>query len=231
VLLTFRPIKTWPDGWQDPNRNRLTNPFKATYSDTLNLLEREARAVNTISATLQVDASDRDCRLDGQLRANARVGHPGVILTLETKSLGTLVYACDRFLAVSYRRHLDAWQVNLRAIALGMEALRKVDRYGIAERGQQYAGYRELGAGTPLGPGKMTVEAAARFLIEHGEWGGEPADVDMIITAAGDTTGPGPDVLRGYFRHAAKKLHPDAGGDPALFARLKEAMELLGGAA
>ena len=34
------------------------------------------------------------------------------------------------------------WQHNLRSIALGLEALRAVDRYGISRRGQQYAGFR-----------------------------------------------------------------------------------------
>ena len=34
------------------------------------------------------------------------------------------------------------WQHNLRSIALGLEALRAVDRYGISRRGEQYAGFR-----------------------------------------------------------------------------------------
>jgi hypothetical protein len=34
------------------------------------------------------------------------------------------------------------WQDNLRAVALGLEALRRVERYGIAQRGEQYAGWR-----------------------------------------------------------------------------------------
>jgi hypothetical protein len=46
-----------------------------------------------------------------------------------------LLYACDRF----WR-----WQHNLRAIALGLEALRLVERYGIGDAHQQYAGYRAL---------------------------------------------------------------------------------------
>lgn len=39
------------------------------------------------------------------------------------------------------------WQDNVRAIALGMEALRKVERYGITELDQQYAGFMQLNAG------------------------------------------------------------------------------------
>lgn len=220
MILTFRPIKVWPDGWQDPRRQRSSSPFRATHSDTLQLLDRELRHLGATTVTLQVDASERDCRLDGQLRADAKVRHPGVILTIETKKFGTLVYPCDAFTGVSWSStRLDGWQANLRAIALGLEALRKVERYGIAERGQQYAGYRELPSGIALGSA-MTVEAAARFLIEHGEWGGEDATVDDILTADRQ-------VLVDYFRHAAKKLHPDQGGDPELFRKLTEARDLL----
>lgn len=38
------------------------------------------------------------------------------------------------------------WQINLRAIALGLEALRKLDRYGITSRGEQYTGWRAIEA-------------------------------------------------------------------------------------
>ena len=31
---------------------------------------------------------------------------------------------------------------NLRSIALGLKALRAVDRYGVSRRGEQYAGFR-----------------------------------------------------------------------------------------
>lgn len=34
------------------------------------------------------------------------------------------------------------WQHNVRSIALGLESLRAVDRYGITRRGEQYAGFR-----------------------------------------------------------------------------------------
>lgn len=44
-----------------------------------------------------------------------------------------LVYATD---VCAY------WQHNVRSIALGLDALRAVDRYGISKRGQQYAGFR-----------------------------------------------------------------------------------------
>lgn len=147
----------------------------------------------------------RDCRLDGQLRADARPSHPGVILTIDTRKHGTLVYSTDRF---------DHWKANLRAIALGLEALRKVERYGIANRGQQYAGYRELPSGIALGSA-MTIEDAARFIAEQA-WPGDAIDEQEVL-----------DDLDTAYRAAAKRLHPDAGGDPEMFRRLTVARDLL----
>lgn len=63
---------------------------------------------------------------------------------------------------------------NLRAITLGLEKLRRLDEYGITARGQQYAGFRELGSGgTPLASG-MTVREA----------------VDVLLDGAGATNSP-----------------------------------------
>jgi hypothetical protein len=219
MILAFRPIKEWPEGWKTPGRPRADSPFRATYSDTLEVLDRELRSLEAKDAFLQVDASTRDLRLDGQLRADARVDHPGVILTVDTRKLGTLTYSCDRYVRPSYRSKAGpSWQHNLRAIALGLEALRTVERYGIAERGQQYAGYRELPSGIAV-PAAMTAEAAADLLVEHGEWGGESGNPDDLIDD--------PTVAAAYFRSAAKRHHPDVGGDPELFRRLLSAKELL----
>ncbi len=219
MILTFRPIKVWPDGW--PRSSPQWSPFKATYADTLRLLDRELDALGATAATLQVDADENQIRLDGQLRADARVRNQGVILTIETAKHGTLVYACDEFESPTYRGR-PHWHENLRAIALGLEALRKVERYGIANRGQQYAGYRELGSGTPMGPATMTAEEAARLLADESIE--SPLSGRPCFTAA--------EVLAGKwgaaYRIAAKRHHPDTGGDPALFRRLTQARDLLG---
>lgn len=54
--ITFRPIAEWPPGWQDANRAklRLPPPFSATYTDTLNVLDRELNAIGTTNAHLQL---------------------------------------------------------------------------------------------------------------------------------------------------------------------------------
>ena len=209
MLLTFRPIKQWPEGW--PRTSPKWTPFKASYSSTLKLLDRELEALGTRSAMLQVDASERDVRLDGQLRGDAKVGNQGVILTIDTAQHGTLVYACDEF---ENERGGTHWHENLRAIALGLEALRKVERYGIANRGQQYAGYRELPSGIALGRA-MSFEEAARFVARQA-WPDAEIDEQEVI-----------DDLDTAFRAAAKRLHPDQGGDPDLFRKLTEARDII----
>jgi hypothetical protein len=56
-----------------------------------------------------------------------------------------------------------AERMNARAIALGLEALRKVDRYRITKRGEQYTGWSALPPATPMGAAKMTADDALEF--------------------------------------------------------------------
>lgn len=42
MILTFRPIATWPEGWPHNGSGKST-PFSATYSATLGLLDDELR--------------------------------------------------------------------------------------------------------------------------------------------------------------------------------------------
>ena len=221
MILTYRPIKAWPEGW--PRESPKWTPFKSTFRDTLQLLDRELDAIGATAVTLQVDTSERNIRTDGQLRGDAKITNQGVILTIETRAHGTLVYQCDEFERVGGRG--ESWRENLRAIALGLEALRKVERYGIANRGQQYAGYRELPSGIAMGAAVMTVEQAAAFIAEHAiesPISGRPAFTAEEILS-------NPMRTKAAFAIAAKRLHPDAGGDPALFRKLTEARSVIEG--
>jgi hypothetical protein len=211
VILSFRPIDQWPDGWRSA-KVRKPNPFRSTYRDTLKLLDFELDKLQARDAFLQVDAEPRDLRLDGQLRAAARVNHPGVILTIDTRRHGVLVYPCDTFEG-RYSDDPPDWQINLRAIAQGLEALRKVERYGIADRGQQYAGFGALPPARAMGAA-MTVEEAGRLLADEA-WGPDVDPQEAI------------DDLDGAYRAAVKRHHPDVGGDPAMFRRLTDARDLI----
>lgn len=207
VPYTIRPIDSWPG---EQTRNRRVSQFAATRLTTLDQLDRELRYLGAKNVSLLMAVTHDDIRLDGHLRANARPSHPGVVVAFDSKH-GPLKYAVDTF--------TDAWD-NLRAIALGLEALRKVDRYGVTKRGEQYSGWKQIGSGgTPMPAASMSLEDAARMLAVHGlEDAHESTTAQMMVDPA---------MQRDAYKRAAKRLHPDKGGDPAEFQRLQAARELL----
>lgn len=153
--LTVRPISIWP-GPATPAHERRESPFRGTVkvqtddgeryrrrntpmATTAKDLRRELEAIRATDPVLRLAVTDGDLRLsDGFPKARSVLEHPGVVVTLVARGVRgqpTLTYAVDSFLT---------WQDNLRAIALGMEAQRKLKRYGIAQSDQQYVGYRAL---------------------------------------------------------------------------------------
>lgn len=178
---------------------------------TLDELDRELNQLGIDVAILQVDTvSARDIRIDGFLRADAKTATPAVVLTFE-KSVwnGTMwidapvTFACDAF---------TTWQDNLRAITLGMEALRRVERYGITAAGQQYRGFTALPSSTvPV----LSTTQAADVLAKR-----SLATVSVILARVDDA--------RAAYRSARAKAHPDAGGSASEFNLVEEAGRVLG---
>lgn len=182
--LTVRPLPAWPY----PERPRRNDLFQATYSQTLEKLEDEIRRIRggEVIIGLVVDAAA--IRLDGRLRADARPSHAGVELSFEVPGRGRLVFHTD-----AYRGYADSWQSNLRAIALGLEALRAVDRYGITSTAEQYAGFLQLTTSQPSADrGRQLVEEAGgvrqALMKHHPDQGGDPrqfADVQAYRQLVG----------------------------------------------
>jgi hypothetical protein len=196
---TVRPLGPW----LRPTITRRDSKFKAAWSDTLNLLDREIWHLGARSWILQVDVSDRWIRNDGGLYATARPNSPAVRVVFDSRH-GTLTYSCDRFWD---------WRDNVRAVALSLEALRKVDRYGVADSGEQYRGWAEL----PSRPHQMTREQAAEFIAHLAGFTGVPAGI--LVER---------DVLQRFYRDAAKKAHPDVTGDDGdTMARLNAARDTI----
>lgn len=160
-----RPISTFPAEFHAarPTGSR----FRAGWMDTLDLLKRELSKLGAHNAVIEMALTEREIKLDGWPRAEARPSHPGVVISFESKH-GPLRYGTDAF---------PDWKENVRAIALGLEALRKVERYGIGKRGEQYQGWRQLASG-----GKMT-EAEAQNLLDN--YGGERAALKATHPDAG----------------------------------------------
>lgn len=209
-----------PDLWPLPIRHadasmftttqRKPNPFKASYDQTLKDLREELGHLEPTDAWLQLclGRGEADLRKDGQLMARADVRSPGVSLTVVTPEHGTLVYTVDAF-HVTWGS-TPSWQVNLRAIALGLSDLRRLDRYGFASRGQQYAGFRELGAGTAVHGATQSRADVARYLaIMAG------LDVDGDDAAAIFELQHNAEYVVLIYREASKRNHPDLGGSTA----------------
>jgi hypothetical protein len=231
--VTYRPIGTdWP-GKRTPTDDRRYSPFRrhgqwnaetsqyigrgdTPWPSTLQLLEKELNQLGANSVVFQIDLRESDIRLDGLPRADARPADPAVIISFKSKH-GPLRYFCDQF---------RAWQDNVRAIALGLEALRKVERYGITHRGEQYAGWKQLP------PSSGTVEGVVRHFANVQE------AAEYMLAKAGVDGGLGNPLLtsvvmtdKAYrddlFRRISRKAHPDAGGDRADWDALVEARRML----
>lgn len=221
VLL--RPIDVWPGRLRDENQ-RIGSPFTASWSDTTRLLTREVDflAGSRAEVVVQIACRDRDLYVDGSgLNSRFRdVSHPGVVVSFTTKSGRPLQFATDVHTNRGWGGYLPGWQSNVRAVALALEALRKVDRYGVGQAEQQYVGWQALPPGTPMPSAKLTKDDAARVLVDYGD--GDVDVHDVIDGAHVHTT-----LVRELFRRAAKREHPDAGGDPAIYRRLVEARDIL----
>lgn len=193
----IEPLGPWR---REITKNRASHwRFKASWTDTIDLLTNEIERLGCRGVVaLRIDVQRGDIRRDGMLRANAGVGFPGVGVSFESRH-GPLTYATDAY---------DHWQANVRAIALSLQALRAVDRYGVSRSGEQYAGWRAIGSGRPSG--FASADEAIRWLHE--------------VTGITDpTVSPGP-----LLRRAAAIWHPDRNnGDRANWDRLDQAKQLL----
>lgn len=192
----YRPIERWPL----PSKPRKTSQFSASWPSTLDLLETELRYLGAKEIVIQADVTPQMIRNDGMLRGDARPASPKVILSFESKH-GPLSYPCDCFTTM---------QDNIRAIALALEALRKVDRYGVTARGEQYRGWERIGG--PVGPSPMSAAQAAGHLFIAAGFNPRPLKRDE---------------LEDVYRKACSKTHPDAGGSKEAFQRVQQAKEVL----
>jgi len=214
LKLKIRPIDRWPG---ERTRERKPAPFRVGYAETMKLLGRELANLYARNVILQMDCNERDIRVDGEMRALAKVNSPAIILNLEyfvwngkyneqKQKLGKylpLSFPCDTF---------SDWQDNLRAIALGMEALRKVDRYGITRRGEQYKGWLAL----PESGGLQSDQEAAQTLARLANSDATP---EMVLRDAV--------LAKQLYRAACRLTHNDQGGKAEDFGAVQTAWERL----
>jgi hypothetical protein len=211
----YRPL----DAWTDPvtAERRSSSLFRATWNDTLVLLADEISYLDGEDpVVIQVDVTEADLRNDGMLRSRAKVGdHPGVIISFQSR-FGALRYASDAY-EQRWSGAMPGWQANVRAIALALEALRAVDRYGVTKRGEQYRGWTSLPAAKAGSSQWFTTRQ------EAAQW------MARCAGESGITVGPAAVADAPLYKALAKRMHPDVdGGSKDLWERLDAAATLLG---
>ena len=188
--ISFRRIERWP-GKPLARHQQKEARFDTPFPKTVEQLKEELRKIGARDVVIQTTfhAMQFSPRT-GWPYADAEPETAQVILSFTSKN-GPLSFPCDTY---------TAFDDNVRAITLALEALRAVDRYGVTRNAEQYAGWKKIAA-----PAEVhifnTPEDAEAFINEHG----------------------------GTYKDAARKLHPDntETGSHDLFVRLQAAMMML----
>lgn len=203
----FQPLVQWPRGEMRPAHKRKASPFGATYGKILKVLERELNHLSAKEIVIQAGFEMRQIRNDGWPYAAARPKHPAVVLSFVARGGKKVMMPCDTY---------TSFEENLRAITLTLVALRAINRYGVTEHEEQYAGFTPLAA--PGTESEMSREAAER----------------MVAGLAGVTVEAFRDSAQRevLVRQAKRMAHPDHGeGSHETFVQLTKALEVLGYAA
>lgn len=187
---------------------RVFSQFTVSWTTVLDVLEREYDFLDGRNLVIEVDVREDQIRNDGMIRAGAAASSPGARIAFESK-FGPIIMATDRFVHRTYASKMQQdWQHNVYAIALSLEALRKVDRYGVTKRGEQYTGWKAIGA-TRV---QMTDIEALRLLA-------------LILDATTDEVNA--DLARAI-RRARAITHPDRNnGHRGQWDQVEEAVSVL----
>ena len=183
----YEPLGAWP-GARTHGTAQKPSPFRMTWGQSLDLLEKEIRALGGTEIVLRVDLlrGSHDLRNDGTLRAGAKVGG-AVIVEFTARKVDNqprLTYPCDTY------RDLAA---NVRAIAGVLEGLRRAERYGVKTGGRQYLGFKTLPS---MGEATMSPEQAAEIIAD------EAGVVNVGLLSESHTA-------KEIIRRAVARTHPD----------------------
>lgn len=203
-MITFRPLTQWPRS--DTVQRKTGDQFKASYDQTISKLLYEINVIRGQNVVLQTNHRERDIRMDGLPRKDAmEPSHPGVVASFDCPH-GPLMFACDTY---------EKWIANLRAIALTLENLRAVERYGATKHGEQYTGYAALPASASHG--FRSADEAAKFIMAAA---GVNGDARNFFNDSADGRAA-------ILRKAAANMHPDSGGSHDQFVKLQAAKALI----
>lgn len=187
--------------WTKPETaSRKNATFRTAWHATERDLGQEADRLGVPGdepLTISVDVAESDLRVDRKgILAHVNVRSPRVIVWLPNTEHGDMSFQLDAF---------THWRDNVRACALGLRDLRRLDRYGMADTGQQYRGFAALpSAGASTDVAATVIAEAAHIPLDE-----VYADPKAAV------------------RQAQVRTHPDRGGDPDAFQRVTEMAEVL----
>lgn len=182
---------------EDPRltRIRTRSAFRATYSQTLKLLEYEVSCLRARNVIIAAGFSPSMIRNDGWPYARAVAQHPACAVYFQRGASENLVFQCDNYVS---------FPENLRAVALTLQSLRAVDRYGVSKLGEQYRGWLALAPADPA----QTLADKSGMPVERDPGGAVSAD-----------------WVRKAYRKAASIYHPDVSADQDAWLEVQQAYD------
>ncbi len=184
---------------------RTNSRFKSTYTDILDKLEGELIKLNARNLVIEAGYELAQIRNDGWPRSSARPSHPDVRLSFNSRGK-EMAFPCSTYATIDD---------NLYAIALTLERLRDINRYGVTQEDQQYRGFTALPAPESARFDKYKAANLLAFLAGQGHSNGN-------ILAD-------PEAREAAYKVVVKKVHPDMGGSRETWDRVQEAIGVLRG--
>lgn len=182
---------SWPAGWKRTDRyKRKRAPFRSRGAalSMMGAIQRLSGELSRIGAGGEILSTNVATRLDGLPRSGqAEPDDPGAAVYFTLKGKPRCL-ACD-----AWDRAAD----NVAAIAQHIDALRRIDRYGVGTMEQAFAGYQAL----PSAAGSWFV------VLEFKE---PPKVWDMI---------------EARYKSLARVHHPDVGGNVDTMAKINAAYD------
>jgi hypothetical protein len=167
---TWRALPAWTHP-ADPVR---TSGFRTEWRRVLDGLEEEIERVKGTDVVIGLVVPTDAISWSGSLKAGWKPLHRGAEVSFDRAGKRLAFHASQ----------YPTPRENLHAIALTLEALRSIDRWG-ASSGEQYAGYAMLPEDTLVERGRALVVAAggdvrAALKAHHPDVGGTDADAAAI---------------------------------------------------
>jgi hypothetical protein len=189
----------WPEGWKrTPPADRATSRFVTGMQRALKSLYLE---LERLGAANVIVTSDLPTRTNGQPYGDAADTGISVWFVLDDQER---VFACDRWLSAAE---------NVRAIALSIEAIRGMERWGANDIvARAFSGFKALPAAND--------DYAGSIPHTYPYW-------RNVLTVNGRPmpTGVPLGYVRRAYRQAMKTAHPDLGGTHEMAVALGTAMQ------